>query len=215
MNPLDLVGHRFGRLVVLRRDGSYNGKTLWIARCDCGVEATVPSDRLRGRKTRSCGCLSREMTEKGRRHFIHGMTGTGLYRIWSGMISRCMNPKSEGYRKYGARGIVVHPPWRVFVNFMRYVIRYLGERPSVEYSIDRIDNDGGYVPGNIRWATISMQQRNKRTNRMLTVRGRTMCITDWAKESGIERTTITQRLRRGWSVEEAVDAALRPPPSAP
>ena len=125
-----------------------------------------------------------------------------LHQIWRSMILRCQQPKTKNFRDYGGRGIKVCERWQSFDNFCAD----LGPRPSSELQIDRIDNNGNYEPENVRWATRAQQSRNRRSTVNLTFAGRTMCMKDWAAEVGIDPPVILGRLRRGWSVEQALTA---------
>jgi hypothetical protein len=126
-----------------------------------------------------------------------------LYHLWKAMVRRCHCERDIGYRKYGARGIAVCERWRQ--DFWAFV-EDIPQRPSPEYTIDRIDGRKGYAPGNVRWATRNEQNRNMRSNRHLTVDGDTKILDDWAIESGIPKTTIFNRLQRGWNDQDAVTA---------
>src|SRR3990167_6775952 len=142
----DLVGRTFGRLAVLRRYGtSAHKKPLWLCRCSCGKTALVVSHSLLNEWTKSCGCLRREVT--GARNTIHGRSGTAEYSIWKDIIRRCSQTSRDDYHLYGGRGIGVS-----FKNFAAFYTE-VGPRPSPQHSIDRIDNNRGYEPGNVRWAT--------------------------------------------------------------
>ncbi len=132
-----------------------------------------------------------------------GMHKTPEYTAWKHMVHRCTRPGDPGWPQYGARGIKVTPEWIGEGGFARF-LTYIGHRPSPEHSLDRIDNDGHYEPGNVRWTTRYVQSRNTRRNVWLTYNGRTLCIADWARETGIAIVAIRGRLRRGWSVEEAL-----------
>lgn len=159
---IDLSGRRFGRLIVVRRDGaSKAGKALWLCRCDCGGEKTTLSASLLRGRTTSCGCL--QVAEVRARLTIHGQASkrsrTVLYKTWAGMKRRCTNPNATGYENYGGRGIRVCDEW---MHSFEAFAEHLGERPGPGYSIDRINNDGNYEPGNVRWATRAEQNRNKR-----------------------------------------------------
>jgi len=127
------------------------------------------------------------------------------YWAWMGMRSRCNSPLNKDFYKYGGRGIKVCGRWDEFPNF----IADMGPRPEGSYSIDRIDNDGNYEPGNCRWATILEQNRNKRNINNMTHLGETMCLYAWAKRLGISPATITSRLSRGESAERALRPARR------
>ena len=130
----------------------------------------------------------------------HGGTGSRLHRIWVGMKQRCHNTKCSSYKDYGGRGIVVCGRWRhSFVAFRED----MGEPPSVAHQIDRIDNNGGYVPENCRWTTRGIQMRNTRKNRPLTFDGRTQLLIDWARELGIADNTLAVRIAR-WGLDKAL-----------
>jgi len=126
---------------------------------------------------------------------------TPEYSTWSLMIQRCEDPSSDRYGYYGGRGISVCPKWRTsFAAFLEDV----GPKPSPAHSLDRIDPNGNYEPGNVRWATKKEQARNRRTNRLLTVNGETRCLSEWSEITGIPKTTLRLRLERGWPPERAV-----------
>lgn len=124
------------------------------------------------------------------------------YNVWIGMLHRCANPKRYGYYRYGGRGIRVCERWQAsFEDFLAD----MGPRPSPDHSIDRIDNDGHYEPGNCRWATDAEQRRNRSDNRVLCFRGESRCLTDWAAKLGLTDSTIQYRLDvMRWSVDRAL-----------
>ena len=125
------------------------------------------------------------------------------YQCWSGMIQRCLNPRCREFKYYGGRGITVCDRWleaQGFPNFFADV----GPQPFKRASIHRLDNDGDYEPGNVVWANPQTQLRNTRANRLLTHAGRTMVLVAWAEEIGMKRVTLSQRLFKGWSVEDAL-----------
>lgn len=128
-----------------------------------------------------------------------------LASAWNGMRARCHNPNSRDYHNYGARGIALHPEWRYdWRPFVKYVLTELGPRPSEGHTLDRIDNDKGYAPGNLRWATRAEQLRNRRTNVTVVLNGEHACLVDAAQRLGVNYSTVTSRIERGWSVEKAL-----------
>jgi len=159
---VDLAGARFGRLTVVRLDAQQeHGKhARWVCVCDCGTECVAPSKHLRAGEKRSCGCLAREVGAKNADVIRkHGATGTPEYVAWQGMINRCEVQSRRSWKNYGGRGIRVAEEWRH--DFMAF-LSHVGPRPSSAHSLDRIDNDGNYRPGNVRWATRDVQNANRR-----------------------------------------------------
>jgi hypothetical protein len=138
----------------------------------------------------------------GRPHWstTHGMHRTPEYRAWQKMRQRCSNPKCQRYDRYGARGIRVCERWRSFEAFFED----MGHRPSPRHSLDRIDNDGNYEPGNCRWATRAEQNRNRGDNRLVTFGGLTMTVAEWARTVGVHVRTLYCRLANGWSIEDSL-----------
>lgn len=188
--PLD--SDRYGRLTVM--DSVPGG---WRCRCDCGTEVTVTGSNLRTGQTTSCGCYHRErQREAPRKHGLHDGVG---YGTWLNMRQRCTNPANPSWKNYGGRGITICDAWDDFGQFIRDV----GE-PEPGQTLDRIDNDGNYEPGNVQWATRAAQNRNKRANRMIELGGVTKCLADWCDELGLNYWTVHARLRRGASNEEAL-----------
>jgi hypothetical protein len=134
------------------------------------------------------------------------MCTTAIYKLWFAMKARCTDPNSTSYPYYGARGITVCAAWRdSFETFLRDV----GPRPSRQYTLDRIDNDRGYEPGNVRWATRTTQMRNTRGNRRLTYHGETWTIIEWAERLRLSAQAIRSRLFHGWTVERALSQPVQ------
>lgn len=127
------------------------------------------------------------------------MTKTRTYHSWMAMRARCLNPNASDYGYYGGRGITICARWDRFENFLED----LGERPPGK-TLERIDNDGNYEPGNVRWATKSEQCRNTRQNHYLTHDGETLLISDWAKRLGVNTHVLCHRLAAGWSVKRTL-----------
>jgi hypothetical protein len=146
------------------------------------------------------------MRRKGDGQMSHGESGwkdrkpTPEFQAWKKARARCQTPSDARYASYGGRGIRVCDRWQKYENFLAD----MGRRPSPLHSLDRIDNDGNYEPGNCRWATASEQQRNMRNNNLITAFGETLCMQDWVKRAGIDAKSIKFRLEHGWTPEEAV-----------
>lgn len=124
------------------------------------------------------------------------------YNSWCAMWTRCTNERSDQYKNYGGRGIIVCEDWKSFKNFVRDV----GRRPGPTYSIDRIDNNGNYEPGNVRWATPEQQANNTRVNRLIEINGECRTISEWCRvlNSKVSKETIRQRLKKGWAPIDAI-----------
>lgn len=196
---INLTGQVFGRLTVLEQAGrTKQGAVKWKCLCECGTQVIVSRNNLRSGTSQSCGCLQRELQSERAR--THGLSHTRTYRIWFEMQRRCGDRGHHAYKDYGGRGITVCERWQSFGAFLED----MGEAPK-GLSLDRRDNDRGYSPENCRWATQTVQCRNKRNNRLLTFEGKTQCSKAWAEELKIPRTRIEARIDRlGWSVEDAL-----------
>lgn len=197
-----MIGEKFNRLTIIRQDTSRKDKTrrYWMCRCDCGKWVSVSTADLKNGNTKSCGCLKRDNAKE--RLTTHGESKTKLYGVWNTMMSRCYNPKSERYNRYGGRGISVCAEWlHNYTAFRDWAITH-GYADGL--TIDRIDLDGDYCPENCQWVTSFEQMKNMSTNRFLTLNGETHILSDWARLTGISAATINKRLKRGWSVEKAL-----------
>ncbi len=203
----DLTGKRFGELRVSHRVENLGRATAWECRCSCGATSVVRSaDLTRGRQkyAQSCGCKTREAIVRARRR--HGMTDTKVHHIWHGMRQRCQNPSAPAYPRYGGRGIKVCDRWQVFEDF----VADMGH-PTAEQSIDRIDNDGDYEHGNCRWATAKEQANNRTTNHRIEHDGRSLTISQWARETGIKEAVISARISKGWPVDKMLTKPMYTP----
>lgn len=191
------VGQRFGRLTVLQEDSKRDksGAVYYVCKCDCGTIKSICGIAMRRGVTRSCGCYNMDVIRKEKR-----VIREPLYHIYAGIRSRCYSKKDPSYHNYGGRGIKMCDEWRSdFYSFQNWAFDN-GYKKGLW--IDRIDNDGNYEPGNCRWTTAKVQQRNKRTNINATIHGETKCLTEWAEEYDIKPCTILRRWELGWRGEE-------------
>lgn len=195
----DRRGERHGRLLY----EEYLGDSWWLCSCDCGNKTKVQTSNIE--KIKSCGCLGRETTSI--RSKVHGMSGTTEYNTWLGIKQRCYDEKSTSYKDYGARGITVCDRWLdSFENFYED----MGNKPSPELSIERVDNDKGYSPDNCVWATYIEQSKNRRSNRLLTFNGETHSISEWGIITEIGQDAIRARIDKlGWTIEKSLTTPKR------
>lgn len=199
----DLTGQRFGRLVVIGRQPKESRKAYWICQCDCGNMKTVRSDILQEGRTKSCGCLKREQDNlnlsKGyarrvreERGFVSGHTR--LYEIWQGMKGRCNDRNNSRYSDYGGRGIIVCEEWNSdYLAFHKWAV---DNGYSDNLTIDRIDNDGNYEPGNCKWSTIKEQSNNRRSNINITIGNSTRTLMEWCEIFDVDYSKINARYIR-------------------
>lgn len=195
------IGAKYGRLTILKngyRTGVANIPACKV-RCDCGVVRLAPSGQvMRGGMT-SCGCKRLE----GRKP-DHGLSFTPTYRSWSNALDRCRNKKNSKYKYYGGRGIKMCRRWWKFANFLAD----MGVRPLGKISLDRIDNDGNYEPGNCRWATKKEQARNCRSNIHYTLNGVSKPLSAWTEEYGVRYKLAHARIKRGLSLKAVLGIVL-------
>lgn len=137
------------------------------------------------------------------RPFIHGYRNHKLYNTWQNMMERCYNPKCNFYSDYGGRNITVYEQWKQVNIFIPEILKLLGDRPK-GYSIDRIDNNFGYYPDNVKWSSLKDQARNKRNIKYYTYKGLTKSLIEWTEQLNLKHSTIYARLNRGWNFEKAI-----------
>lgn len=206
---IDLKGKRFGKLTVIEKAPNKGVKTTWLCNCDCGNTTIARTNCLRKGQTKSCGCLITEVLKE--RNTRHGMYGIRLYRVWHSMKIRCYAENNSSYARYGGRGITICDEWLDFKNFYDWSIEngYIEDADFGECTLDRMDNDGNYCPENCRWISMKQQQRNKRSNHLITHNGETKTIAEWAEEFQISPSVINTRLYRGWNEIKALTTPLR------
>jgi hypothetical protein len=188
---------RYGRLLLLEEEGRTRAKHRCL--CECGAEVSVELNRLRSGNTSSCGCLRRDLVSK--KFTKHGRKFTPEYSVWIRIRHACSNPKHPDYKYYGARGIGVCKEWNhSFIKFHEY----MGDRPTENHTIDRIDNDRGYEPGNCKWATRKEQSRNRRNTKFLTLDGISKPMAEWCEIYGKPYDLVNKRIWRGWNAKDAL-----------
>lgn len=178
----DLKSQTFGKITVLSYSHIEKSNAYWYSRCDCGNTLIVKGCNLRSGNTKTCGC------GKVNNIIKHGKCNTSTYTVWRNMIERCTNPNNANYKNYGGRGITVCDRW---VNSFQDFIEDVGEKPFNK-SIDRIDNEKGYFPDNVRWATLSQQANNKRKRKDTTsvYRGVHLAAGKWVARVGYQGKTL-------------------------
>lgn len=196
MNPRvkNELGHRYGRLLVIRYVESLDAKAAWLCLCDCGSEITVTGDGLRKGNHKSCGCFRRDHSRA--KSTTHGQSNSGglrresrAYKSWQEMKARCGNPKHISYPNYGGRGLTFDPSWEVYDNFFAD----MGERPE-GHSLDRVNNELGYSKGNCKWSTRLEQNQNRRLCHFIQYKGKLKVLSEWCRELKIDYHQAYRRI---------------------
>lgn len=180
------------------------GRVIWVAECKCGNVIRMRESCRRQNK--SCGCFRKSgLVDWNSKTKTHGESKSFLYVKWKGIKNRCFNKNCKEYRLYGGRGISVFSGWiDDFVAFRDYMNKSLGNKPVGRYSLDRIDNDKGYEPGNLRWADHKTQTRNRSMVPMFEAFGAKRSVAEWSEITGIKAETIRARIKNGWAIDIAV-----------
>lgn len=201
----DLTGLVFGRLTVISYAFQNGGNFYWNCVCSCGIVCTRVGSNLK-RNSKSCGCLARELTKA--RNTTHGESHTREFAAWTRMKSRCYNSNNQKvYKNYGGRGITVCDRWlHSYENFLSDMGRMTAEK----YTLERVDSNGNYEPGNCKWATMYEQQNNRRDNVRITHEGRTQNLSQWCREFGLNFWTVNRRINKyGFDPVIALTAPIR------
>lgn len=201
MGYVDLTGRRFGRLtVVSRAENGAAGSSRWLCKCDCGGETIAFGHSLKGGRTQSCGCLRRERIVESTTK--HGDSHNRLYAIWQGMKRRCGNPAYIHYADYGGRGIRICDEWQ---NYQAFRDWSLSNGYADSLTIDRIDANGNYEPGNCRWVSRLVQAQNRRNTYTVEYKGATGNLKEMCRRFNVSYQTIKYRMKKGFSFAEAID----------
>lgn len=162
----DLTGKTFGKWTVLKRvENNLHGASMWECKCKCGNISIIPGSNLRTGRTKGCQKCNCGNYRNSVDYKSHGMSGTAIYKVWRNMKSRCYYKKDKAYKDYGQRGIIVYDKWKNdFKSFYEYVSK-LNNYGEEGYTLDRINVNGNYEPGNLRWVTRYDQTHNRRNSK--------------------------------------------------
>ena len=204
-----MIGKRFGRLEVIEVVGKDNyRKNIYRCLCDCGNYTNAVSTKLTAGKKKSCGCLMKEYQKELSGKVTHGESGTPEYICWVNIKGRCCNPNHPSYPDYGGRGITLCKEWE---NDFGKFFEEVGHRPSEYHSIERVDNNKGYEPGNIRWALLDEQSLNKRWTIWVEYNGENWKLTDLCRKLGKDPVLVRGRYKQGWTLENALNGFIKKP----
>ena len=202
------IHHDYLTIIKLLDERDSSGDAMFLCRCDCGTEKKIKAGNVL--KYKSCGCMRYKLiAEKATKH---GHSKSRLYNVWSTMKSRCFYEKNRSYKNYGGRGITVCPEWaNDFAAFEKwsYENGFDENATRKECTIERIDPNGNYEPSNCTWKNMKEQCNNKRNNHILTYKGETHTISEWAEKLGIKTSSLITRVHLGWSVERILGEPIK------
>lgn len=203
---INLSGKQIGYWDVIAIDKFFRGETFWTCKCACGAVRSVRQGNLVKGCSRSCGCKNNQFFGdyllKRRELPVHRIKDAPEYHSWCNMKGRCYNPNTQGFKYWGGRGIAVCQEW---IDSFQAFLDHIGPQPSPKHvTVDRIKNELGYEPGNVRWATRPEQARNRRNCHQVTFRGKTQTVREWERELGFPCNTLYQRIVvRKWPIQDA------------
>ena len=203
---INIIGQKFGRLIVIEQSNNLHNRIAWLCKCNCGNYKVVTSSDLKKNKVKSCGCLRKETTSKtSLKNSTHHLSNSRLYKVWKSMKQRCYNKNNTPYKKYGGRGIKVCNEWKNdFISFYNWAMRngYDESKTTKEQSIDRIDVNGNYEPNNCRLTTMKKQQNNRSNNRYIYYKNKKYTISELSSKLNINYATLLWRINNNWKEEE-------------
>ena len=202
---IDLTGQKFGRLTIVKEVLPRSRRRRWHYLCDCGVEGIIVMDKLRSGHTKSWGCYRSAHTITAKT--THGLSGSKEYRSWRNIKERCTNPNNKRWERYGGRGIKISERWaNSFENFLAD----MGQMPSPQHSIDRIDNNGDYTPENCRWATPKEQANNRGSNVQIVYQGVSYpSLKLLAGALGLNYDSLRKNYKKTSNIGEAVEKSVK------
>lgn len=191
----DLKGNKYGKLETIKYIGKNGTKqSWWECRCDCGNTKNVRASDLKRGKTKSCGCIQEEFVSNLNK--THGLTGEPLYTVWQNIKARCYNENNPRYEDWGGRGVKMCDEWKD--DFESFYSWALGNGYKDGLSIERIDNNGNYEPGNCCWIPNKKQASNTRKNKFVEINGVRNTMAGWAEHYGIDKVLVYKRKYKGW-----------------
>lgn len=189
-------GEKINNLVLIKKLGMKNGKSYGLFLCDCGNTKEIRIDHVASKTTKACGCLSGKPTYG---NLKHGISKTRPYHIWEKMKQRCNNKNYHEFYLYGGRGIQICEEWKDPKVFYDWAMNH-GYEDGL--TLDRIDCNGNYEPGNCRWATPKEQANNKRNNIRITLNGKTKTLAQWCEYFNVPYSRMQSRLSKGCKKED-------------